>query len=139
MYALAQARYASEATDTASPARLLTMLYDRLTGDLAAAEAAMRCGDIALTGARLGRAQQILLELHGTLDVQAWPEGAPLADLYLWMVGELMRARLARDADQVASCLALVEPLRDAWHAASVAVGAEPAAGEGTAGAGGTA
>ena len=135
MYALAQARYASEATDTASPARLLTMLYDRLTGDLAAAEAAMRTGDIELTGARVGRAQQILLELHGTLDVQAWPEGAPLADLYLWMVGELMRARLARDADQVAGCLALVEPLRQAWHTASVAVGTvqadRPAAGSG--------
>ncbi len=29
-YGLAQARYASDASETASPARLLTMLYDRL-------------------------------------------------------------------------------------------------------------
>jgi flagellar protein FliS len=117
-YGLAQARYASDATETVSPARLLTMLYDRLVLDLAAAEEAMRGGDIATTGTRLGRAQEILLELHSTLDTQVWPEGESLAQLYLWMVGELMQARLRNLPQRVADCRELVEPLRDAWHEA---------------------
>ncbi len=44
-YGLAQARYASDAATTVSPARLLTMLYDRLVTDLGAAhEAMLRAG-----------------------------------------------------------------------------------------------
>ena len=118
-YGLAQARYASDATQTVSPARLLTMLYDRLVVDLVAAEEAMRGGDVETTGARLGRAQEILLELHSTLDVEVWPEGESLARLYVWMVGELMQARLRGLPERVADCRELVEPLRDAWHQAS--------------------
>jgi flagellar protein FliS len=118
-YGLAQARYASDATQTVSPARLLTMLYDRLVVDLVAAEEAMRRGDVEATGARLGRAQEILLELHSTLDVEVWPEGESLSRLYVWMVGELMQARLRGLPQRVADCRELVEPLRDAWHQAS--------------------
>jgi flagellar secretion chaperone FliS len=117
-YGLAQARYASDATETVSAARLLTMLYDRLVTDLTAAEQAMHRNDIAVVGERVGHAQEILLELHSTLDVQAWPQGEPLSRLYLWMVNELMQARLNRDPRRVADCRDLLLPLRDAWHEA---------------------
>lgn len=118
-YGLAKARYASDATQTVSPARLVTMLYDHLVVDLSCAEEAMRRGEIAAVGERLGRAQEILLELHATLDLTVWPEGEPLSRLYLWMVGELMQARLDGDPEQVAQCRLLLEPLRDAWHQAA--------------------
>lgn len=116
---LAQARYASDAAQTVSPARLVTMLYDRLVVDLAAAEDAMRRGDPATTGERIGRAQEILLELLATLDLEIWPEGEPLSRLYLWLVGELMQARLQRSPERVTQCRLLLEPLRDAWHEAA--------------------
>ncbi|MBL8930945.1 MAG: flagellar export chaperone FliS [Kineosporiaceae bacterium] len=120
-YALAQAqaRYAADASQTASPARLLTMLYDRLVVDLTIAHDAMLRGDIALTGERLGHASDIILELHSTLDTELWPQGESLAALYLWLVQELMQARLRSDAQRVATCRDLVVPLRDAWHVAS--------------------
>lgn len=120
-YGVVKARYAQDATETVSPARLLTMLYDRLVSDLAAAEQAMIAGDIATTGSRLGHAQEILLELHSTLDLKVWPEGEPLARLYLWLVSELMQARLKRAPQRVADCRALVEPLRQAWTQAAAA------------------
>ncbi len=120
-YGLAQARYAADATATASPARLLTMLYDRLVSDLALAEVAMVADDYESTGHRLGRAQEILLELHATLDLDVWPEGKALSQLYLWMVSELMTARLRNDPQRIADCRELLEPLRDAWHAAASA------------------
>jgi flagellar protein FliS len=121
-YLAAAQRYASDATQTASPAHLVTMLYDRLITDLATAEEAMHRGDITATGTRLGHAQEILLELHGTLDTRAWPAGESLAALYLWMVGELMRARLQKQPQRVADCRELLLPLRDAWKQAQDAL-----------------
>jgi len=119
-YTAARARYASDSTDTASPARLLTMLYDRLVSDLASAEVAMERNEIAVTGEKIGRAQEILLELAASLDLEAWPEGEPLRRLYLWMVSELWTARLRKLPDKVADCRQLIEPLRDAWRIAAI-------------------
>ncbi|HST80440.1 MAG TPA: flagellar export chaperone FliS [Kineosporiaceae bacterium] len=119
-YTAARARYASDSTDTASPARLLTMMYDRLVSDLASAEAAMLRADIAVTGERIGRAQEILLELAASLDIESWPEGEPLRRLYLWMVNELWTARLRKQPEKVAECRQLIEPLRDAWRMAAI-------------------
>jgi flagellar secretion chaperone FliS len=119
-YTAARARYASDSTDTASPARLLTMLYDRLVSDLATAEAAMQRDEIAVVGAKIGRAQEILLELAASLDLEAWPEGEPLRRLYLWMVSELWTARLRKQPEKVAECRQLIEPLRDAWRIAAL-------------------
>lgn len=119
-YTAARARYASDSTDTASPARLLTMLYDRLISDLASAEASIQRNEVAVTGEKIGHAQEILLELAASLDVEAWPDGEPLRRLYLWMVTELWTARLQKTADRVAECRLLVEPLRDAWRMAAI-------------------
>jgi flagellar protein FliS len=118
-YGLAQTRYASDAAQTVTPARLLTMLYDRLVLDMSVAEAAMLTGDHETTGKRIGQAQEILLELHGTLDLSVWPEGEGLSRLYLWIVGELSQARLRNQPRRLADCRGLIEPLRDAWHEAA--------------------
>jgi flagellar protein FliS len=117
---LARSRYASDTAHTASPQRLLTMLYDRLIGDLAVAEAAMRTGDFKTISVRLSHAQDILLELWASLDVEVWPEGAPLRGLYLWMVNELMSSRVPPQPERLLACRELLEPLRDAWKQALV-------------------
>lgn len=117
-YLAAAQRYASDATETASPAHLVTMLYDRLMTDLNAAEEAMAHGNIPVTGSRIAHAQEILLELHSTLDTSVWPAGEGLAALYLWMVNELMQARLHRQPQRIADCRGLVAPLREAWKQA---------------------
>ena len=119
-YGAARARYADETAQTVSPARLLMMLYDRLVQDMLAAEQAMEKNDIATTGERLGRAQEILLELRASLDTSVWAEGEVLGSLYLWMVGELMQARFQKAPEKVRAVRELVEPLRDAWRAAAV-------------------
>ena len=118
-YGLAQARYASDATATASPARLLTMLYDRLVVDISMAHDAMLRGDIQITGDRIAHACEILLELHSTLDTEVWPEGEALAALYMWLVQELMQGRVRNQPQRVADCRDLVVSLRDAWQQAS--------------------
>jgi flagellar protein FliS len=112
-------RYLRDSINTASPARLLIMLYDRLIVDLAQGEEALRSGDRERAHERITHAQDIVLELRTSLDVEAWSGAAGLASLYGWLLTELIGANIARDADRVKACRVLVEPLRDAWNEAA--------------------
>ena len=115
---LARSRYADDTAHTTSPQRLLTMLYDRLIGDLAVAEAAMRTNDFAAVGNRIQHAQEILMELWGSLDTQLWPEGEGLKSLYLWMVTELNSSRIPSQPERILTVREMLEPLRDTWKQA---------------------
>src|SRR2546430_14175719 len=106
-----RARYLSDSVTTASPARLLVMLYDRLVLDLAQAEDALRAGDRETGSARLDHAQDIVIELHATLNMDVWDGAANLAAIYGWLLSETIRANVKADAAIAASCRALVEPL----------------------------
>jgi flagellar protein FliS len=112
-------RYLRDSINTASPAKLLIMLYDRLVVDLAQSEEALRAGERERAHDRLTHAQEIVLELRTSLDVEAWSGAPGLAGLYGFLLTELIGANVARDADRVAACRALVEPLRDAWREAA--------------------
>ena len=116
-------RYLQDSISTASPGKLLLMLYDRLVLDLGKAEEALRADDRDKAYDLLNHAQEIVLELRVSLDVEAWSGGPGLASLYGFLLTELIGANIARDADRVAGCRTLVEPLRDAWReAAALAV-----------------
>ncbi len=117
----ARSHYANNAVSTASPARLLLMLYDRLVRDLVTAEQALGSGDVARAGEELIHAQQIVLELRTSLDVTRWDGAQQLAALYGFLHAELVTANLRKDRARVVSCRELVEPLRDAWRTAALA------------------
>jgi flagellar secretion chaperone FliS len=112
-------RYLQDSISTASPGKLLLMLYDRLVLDLGKAEEALRADDRDKAYDLLNHAQEIVLELRVSLDVEAWSGGPGLASLYGFLLTELIGANIARDADRVAGCRTLVEPLRDAWREAA--------------------
>ena len=112
-------RYVGTSVDTASPARLVTMLYDRLVRDLNTAEVALTGSDIEGANHALIHAQEIVWELAAGLDPTKWSGGPALAALYQFMLGELLDANVKKDIAKVASVRELVEPLRDAWHQAA--------------------
>ena len=120
-YAKAAGRYGGDAVQTASPARLLVMLFDRLVLDLARAEHAMGAGSRTTWNANLQHAQDILAELLSSLDQDAWDGGPGLAALYTWMIAELTRANVGGDAAKVAACREMADQLRDAWTQAAAA------------------
>ena len=122
--ALLRNRYVDASVATASPARLLTMLYDRLVRDLSEAEQALAAGDPATGTDRLRHAQEIVMELQSGLDPTKWSGGPALAQLYAFLLRELIGANIAGDGARVARCRALVEPLRDAWHQAAAQIAA---------------
>jgi len=120
--AAARARFLADAVATASPAKLLTMLYDRLVLDLSRAERAQAAGDRALANAQLQHAQDVVTELHSSLDTtgaSGWSGAAGLAGLYAFLASELVEANITGDPARTAACRGLVEPLRDAWHQAA--------------------
>ncbi len=112
-------RYVSDGAATATPAQLVTMLYDRLVLDLVRGEAAQRAGDREAGGKQLVHAQAIVLELMGGLRPDVWEGGASLMSIYTFVHGELISANVTADADRTAACRQLIEPLRDAWHTAA--------------------
>lgn len=116
----ARARYATDAVTTATPARLLTMLYDRLLRDLVAAERAIEERNPAAANDQLLHAQRIVAELAGSLDPTVWDGGAGLARLYDFLQQELVAANVHKDAARVRDCREIVEPLRDAWQQAAL-------------------
>lgn len=112
-------RYQADAVTTASPSRLVVMLYDRLVKDLYAAHTAIGSADIPAAHHALRHAQEIVAELTGSLDVAQWPEAHSLASLYEYLGYTLVRANLAKSRAYIVDCLAVVEPLRDAFAAAA--------------------
>jgi flagellar protein FliS len=120
-----RSRYLNDSVTTATPAQLLVMLYDRLVLDLGQAETALRAADRTTATAKLMHAQEIVMELRVTLNTDAWSGAQGLASLYGFLLTELVGANVRGDADKVASCRGLVEPLRDAWREAAAKVAAE--------------
>ena len=115
-----RSRYAADTVSTASPARLLIMLYDRLVRDLVTAESAASTGDVTTLSSQLVHAQDIVLELRTSLDLTVWDGAQGLSDLYTYIHGELVMANVKKDAARIAMCRSLVEPLRDAWRTAAL-------------------
>jgi flagellar secretion chaperone FliS len=122
-----RARYLGDTVTTASPQRLLVMLYDRLALDLERGQAALADGDRRAADEHLRHAQDIVLELRSSLQVDAWEGGPRLAALYTWLIGELVQANVKADRNRLAACLQVVEPLRDAWRQAAASLAATPA------------
>jgi flagellar protein FliS len=112
-------RYQADAVTTASPGRLVVMLYDRLVKDLHAAHAAIGSADIPAAHNALLHAQEIVAELDGALDVAQWEEARSLSSLYEYLRFTLIRANLSKSQSYCMDCLEVVEPLREAFATAA--------------------
>lgn len=119
--------YRDNAVLSASPARLLTMLYDRLLVDLTTARDALDASDGPVASYRLRHAGDIIAALAGSLKRDVWDGADGLFSLYMYVASALIRASLFRDRDLVVECIDLMEPLRQAWHQAAASLAGAPA------------
>jgi len=116
---LASSWYVGQSVTTATPARLLTMLYDRLARDLGQARTALLAGRRADADGLIDHAVEILTELLASLDGTKWNGAGDLARIYAWMSSQLIGARIRSDAATVATVHELVMELGSAWHGAA--------------------
>ncbi len=117
----AQQRYREEAILSASPERIVTMLYDRLLLDVDRAEAAQRAENWATAHEQLQHAQAIVAELAGSLS-GSWSGVGELRALYAYLTRTLIGANIGRDAERTHECRELIAPLREAWHDAAASL-----------------
>ena len=89
-----RAEFIRDAVMSASPVRLLTMLYDRMLLDLNRAEAAQQAGNWRAASEQLIHAQSIVAELSGTLKVDEWEGGENLQAIYGYVLEAVVEANL---------------------------------------------
>jgi flagellar secretion chaperone FliS len=123
----ARAAYMDASVATASPARLLVMLYERLVLDCHRALDAQQAGNHPEAHRQLVHAQDIVMELRSSLKTDAWEGGPGLASLYDYLHTRLINANIKRDAAITEHCLGLVQDLAQTWREAAlqtIAIGA---------------
>ncbi|HEY5321157.1 MAG TPA: flagellar export chaperone FliS [Galbitalea sp.] len=119
----ARSIYFRDSVESAPPSKLLTMLYDRLLLDLERAERAQADTEWLAASKVLVHAQAIVTELAGTLKPELWDGGPALMSLYLYVLQLLRTANVNHDAELTRESIELLEPLRQAWHAAADGAG----------------
>lgn len=112
-------RYNDDAVLSAPPARLLTMLYDRLLLDLNRAQVAQENAIWEAASENLLHAQAIVTELASTLKTDAWDAAPGLLSIYQYAMQAMIGANIYRDVNRTKECIALLEPLRQGWHDAA--------------------
>ncbi|WP_432396829.1 flagellar export chaperone FliS [Pseudarthrobacter sp. L19] len=122
-------QYLADSVLSAPPARLLTMLYDRLLLDLGRAETAQQTANWPVASENLVHAQAIITELSSSLNTEAWDGADGLLGIYNYATTALINANIQRNPILTREAIDLLEPLRQAWHEAAAAIpAAQPTA-----------
>lgn len=102
---------------SASPHRLVAMLFDGVMESIAQAHGAIVAGNVALKARALRRAVAIVDEgLKAALDVQQGGRLAnDLGELYAYVTLRLTQANLRNDVQALDECKRLLQPLQQAW------------------------
>ena len=103
--------------ESASPHRLVAMLFDGFVENVLRAKAAIAQGQIEQRGQAIGRAMRIVDEgLKASLDLKAGGRlAADLHGLYEYVSIRLVLANARNDEALLDECARLIEPLRQAW------------------------
>src|SRR3954447_26874990 len=112
----ARTAYLGGMVTTASLARLLVMLYERLVLDIERAADLQDAEDFPAASQQLMHAQEIVLELQSSLRLDVWDGAQQLSAIYGFLPSELVKANVRRDVTVTRSCLALAAPLAEAWR-----------------------
>lgn len=123
MYAQDYARaYRANSILTASPGQLVLMLFDGALNALAIARAA--CDDpsgdprrFEIVHTQLTKAQKIIAELQGTLNLEAGGDFAKtMYQLYDYYDRRLIEANMKKQSAPIAEVERLLGEVRNAWH-----------------------
>lgn len=108
--------YQQTQVTTASPERLLIMLYDGAIRFVTLAQEGIEEGDRVKKLESISRAVAIITHLSDTLDHNAgWDQSEELDALYAYMVGALSRANFNNQAEPLKVVLSLLSSLRETW------------------------
>jgi len=122
-----RATYQLASVNTASPARLLVMLFERLVLDCERGLRAIETGDREECNRQFQHAQAILIHLTSTLEVEGMPAGRELLALYDWVTRQLVIANVQHSRGAATEALTRSRELADMWTQAAMQAAARPA------------
>ena len=112
----AKGLYRQQSIETASPAKLISMLYHGAIARLESARASIEEGQPGRANEDLQRAQEIVFELRASLDFGAGGEIARNLDaLYSFCIERLVEANATKDAQLLPAVTSTLEGLSEAW------------------------
>jgi flagellar protein FliS len=119
------------AVESASPHKLILMLYDALLRHVRMAKAHMQRREIGPKATSISKAISILDQgLNLNLDMEAGGDiAAQLHALYEYCERRLLHANIKNDPSALDEVIKLIEPLRAAWHEISPDAAHPPATG----------
>ena len=120
-YQDAAATYRDHAVTTASPAKLVVLIFQRLTLDLERALHALETDQSPHT--HLIHAQDLLVALLDALDLDAWEHAPQLASIYLTIHQNLITANIEKNPTLIRDNLDIITELTQAWTQAETQVG----------------
>ena len=119
-YATRSASYREMEVLSASPARLVVMLFDHLAVQLQRAKIAIEKDDIAMRTQAMGKARAIVSELLSTLDFEKGGDIAlELSRIYTFMLDEMVDVGMRRDAVRIGKLVFIATELRDGFSGAA--------------------
>lgn len=126
-YATQVASYREMEILSASPERLVVLLFDHLVVNLHRVRIAIDSNDVTLRTVSLGKARGIVSELLSTLDFEKGGRiASDLGALYRFLLGELAEVGVQRNSRHVERLTQIAETLRAGFTgAASVSVPAK--------------
>lgn len=124
----ASAAYKTQEIMTASPARLVAMLFDRAIASLNDAIEAIKAGDIERRWNSNRQAIEVVAHLAMTLNMEKGGQIAQNLDqLYRFVLSLLPQIDLRNDVKPAEDAIRILEPLRVSWHELSVQGAGQPA------------
>ena len=120
-------RFTTGGLDTASAPKIVVMAYDRLDRDIAGALSALTDGNLAEAHQLLCHAQELVHELNGMLDVDAWDHGPALAAIYRYVIVRLTEANMTKRAAPATEARNLLAELGDSFRQVAVSTSTSPA------------
>ncbi|MEO7996734.1 MAG: flagellar export chaperone FliS [Gemmatimonadaceae bacterium] len=119
-YATQVASYREMEILSASPERLVVLLFDHLVVNLQRVRIAIDGNDVVLRTTALGKARAIVSELLGTLDFDKGGKIAKdLSSLYTFLLGEMAEVGIHRDARKVERLMQIADTLRAGFTGAA--------------------
>lgn len=112
-------QYKEVQATTASPDRLLIMLYEGAIRFCTQAKMAMENDDVQKAHENLTRAQDIVLEFMATLDLKAGELTGNIMRIYEYINYCLIQANVTKDPQFVEEALAFLRDFRDTWEEAA--------------------
>ncbi|RMG12491.1 MAG: flagellar protein FliS [Deltaproteobacteria bacterium] len=114
-------RYKTVQAETASPERLMMLLFERALAHMKSAQEAFAAGEESLAPRiALTKAAEIVCELNRTLDVEAAGAlGETLKGVYDFVQEKVTVAALEGDADALAEAARVFEPVVEAFREAT--------------------